>query len=168
LRKGRIEGTTYAYGERRDDSWAFRWIRFDFSRSLFSAPVLPYFSGCTEFPSFALSEEAHHPFQVLGGRRQQELLGDIPRAPQSHAVQAYLLFQLGEQSFDLVALASTPRRRLSSPAENSPAWLPLLGSLGCQDRSNSGPAGSSSRIKGHSEVIRTWVRYPGGPSPESH
>ena len=69
-----------------------------YSARSFAPPVLPYFSGCLKWWSSALGEEAHHPFQVLSGSRQQELLGDIPRAPQSHAAQAHLLFQFGEQS----------------------------------------------------------------------
>ena len=78
-------------------------------------PHLSYVSGCAEFWSLALSEEAHEPFQVLGGGRQQELLGDIPRAPQSHAAQVHLLFQFGEQGFDLVA------RSLRLPEAGVPA-----------------------------------------------
>jgi hypothetical protein len=97
-------------------SWAFRWIEFDFYGARYCfPPALSYVSGCTEFWSLAVSEEAHEPFQVLGGGRQQELLGDIPRAPQSHAAQAHLLFQFGEQGFDLVARSLRLQPRLCLP-----------------------------------------------------
>jgi hypothetical protein len=60
------------------------WIEFGSITLAAPSSVLPYISGRTEFCSLALSKEAHHPFQVLSGSRQQELLSDIPRASQSH------------------------------------------------------------------------------------
>jgi len=43
-----------------------------------------------------MSEESHQPFQVLRRCRQEELFGDVPEPPQSHAAQPEALLELRE------------------------------------------------------------------------
>src|SRR5712692_4833596 len=69
-----------------------------------------------------MCEESHQPFQVLRRGRQEELLGDVPYPPQSHAAQTEALLELGEQCFDLAA--SSLGADISRSARQSTDHLP--------------------------------------------
>jgi hypothetical protein len=59
-------------------------------------------SDGAEFLRSPLIEVTHQPLQILGGGREVELLRHVPQSSQSHSAKFYLLFELGEQSLDLV------------------------------------------------------------------